>query len=168
MTLKERIDRPISTNQIEAYFKGLTFSDNPFRVRFIEELATVNIGDLFKGNRTFEIFFIQNPNDEIGHFVSLIYRSENYVELFDPAGTEVTEKFVMPYLEEYIGPFADNNNVTVQFNRESFQSRYSSTCHRAVIFRCILSYLSIDEFSKVIDNKNFKNHDEFFATIIQY
>ncbi len=74
----------------------------------------------------------------------------------------------MPYMEDFVTPFADNNNVTVEFNGDSFQSRYSATCHRAVVLRCMLSYLTLSEFSKVIDNDNFKNHDEFFATVIQY
>lgn len=187
MTLKDRINRPIGSDQIEAYFQGISFSDNPFKVMMIEDLQNLNIDQIFRGNRTFEIFFIDNPEHEVGHFVSLIYRSDAgegeqssqsrdagsrrhspVIELFDPAGVKNTEKHVRPYLEDFVMPFADNNGVRIEFNRSSFQSRYSSTCHRAVIFRCMLSYLTVDEFMKVIDNDNFKNYDEFFATVIQY
>lgn len=164
--MEEFINRPISSHQIEDFFRGNTFSDSPFYVLQIEELKELELSELFQGNRTFEIFFVTNPKNEVGHFVAMILMDESTIELFDPAGTEKTDD-VMDYLH-HIKEFSDRENIKVIYNKDSFQSKYSSTCHRAVIFRCMLSFLDLDEFKKVVDNKNFKDHDHFFASVVRY
>ena len=124
-----------------------------------------NINDVFDGYEAAIILYEVKPT--VGHWVSLIKRSQNHITFFDPYGFDIDQELNFSrkdYIREESGKghlyhLLDESNYTFDSSPYKLQSEIKdvNTCGRYAGLRVRLRHLNNHEFSSLfMDNKYYK------------
>lgn len=170
-------DIPISNIDIQEYLSY--FSDKPFKYIHVNDLPNMDMDSVFDVDekRVFAVLFVSYPGQEVGHWIVLLNRGDDELELFDSLSlmneyAEILEPIVL---------FAKKVNKSITYNSYPLQSRESNTCSRWVCLRVLLAYMANREFidfiirsvcikgsKKALTKPQLKKTDKFVSTIIRF
>ena len=170
-------DIPISNLDIQEYLSY--FSDKPFNYIHVNDLPNMDMDSVFDADekRVFAVIFVSYPGQQVGHWIVLLNRGDDEIELFDSLS-------LMSVYSEILDPivqFAKKVNKSLTFNSIPLQSKDSNVWSRWVCLRVLLAYMTNREFidfvlrsvcikgvKKTLSSAQLKKTDKFVATIIRF
>lgn len=163
--LQEYIDRPIEFTDMQ---KMLTpyFKNSKLKLITKVDLTKFSPEEIFNDEYApFVVYYAENKDSDVGHFMLLTLRSKIEMEFFNPAGNsrENMEKYHTELLDFYV-----KYDLSLTFNKYPLQTRESNTCSRHCVFRAMLFNIELDDFFNFFPSRNILTPDEFVSCLIRY
>ena len=125
-----------------------------------------NIASFMEGKRNL-LILLDPPNESIGHFVLLIFKSNNYACFFDPYGNSLKKLLLILGLNTHLLDLLKGYRVEENHERYEKSAKKIQTCGRMCLMRGLNSEMTNEEFRNYFHFRNI-HLDELVTLTTQF